>query len=272
MSQFGAPCNWRLGFLPGKHIAMRDDSSMTEPPFHLIGEERAGGWIIICDHATNRVPPDIPGGLGIAAEDMARHIAFDPGAGGVARALGVHLDAPVVLSNFSRLVIDPNRAEADPTLVMKLYDGTVIPGNRHVDADETERRLNAYHRPYHDAIAGLRAAKPEAAIVSIHSFTPQFRGRAPRPWHIGILSAADRRLSEALLSLLTGQGDLVVGDNEPYTGALPGDAMDRHGLQAGHHHTLIELRNDLIATEDQQAQWAARLAPLLEAALADADI
>lgn len=224
-----------------------------------------------CDHASNRVPDELDGDLGIAAADMERHIAFDPGAAGVARHLADCLGSPAILSNFSRLVIDPNRAEHDPTLVMKLYDGTIIPKNRTVDASEVERRLAAYYRPYHDAIDRMTRTRAPEAIVSIHSFTAQFKGRPPRPWEVGILSASDRRLSEPLLRLLRAEGDLVVGDNEPYTGALAGDAMDRHGIGPGRHHTLIEIRNDLIRTEQQQKAWAARLAPLLEAALDEAE-
>ena len=111
-------------------------------PVHILGEERASRWLVICDHATNRVPDSVgDGSLGISDEDMARHIAYDPGAAGVSIRLAEKLDAPCVLSNFSRLVIDPNRGEDDPTLVMRLYDGTIIPTNRHVDEAEVERRL-----------------------------------------------------------------------------------------------------------------------------------
>ena len=251
---------------------MARDDPMTIPPFHIFGGDRTGRWLVTCDHATNRVPEEIDGGLAIADEDMARHIAFDPGAAGVAIALGELLAAPAVTSNFSRLVIDPNRGEDDPTLVMRLYDGTVIPGNRSVDSAEVERRLAAYYRPYHDAVANLAARRPDTVVVSVHSFTRQFKGRDPRPWHVGVLSASDRRLSDPFLAELRSQRDLVIGENEPYTGFLPGDAVDRYGVQPGRHHTLIELRNDLIATDIDQYMWAERLAPLLERALQSADM
>jgi predicted N-formylglutamate amidohydrolase len=242
---------------------------MTDRPFHIIGEGRPGRWLITCDHASNRVPDWIGGGdLGIAPEDMARHIAWDVGAAGLAAALAERLDSPCILSDFSRLVIDPNRGEDDPTLVMKLYDGTIIPANRHADAAETARRLDGLYRPYHDAYARLAARHPDTVIVAIHSFTPCLKGRPPRPWQVGVLySHLDPRLSQALLAVLTGEPDLCVGDNEPYSGHLPGDAIDRHALQHGRHNTLIELRNDLIGTAQAQADWAARLAPLLERAL-----
>ena len=237
--------------------------------FHIMGQDRPGRWLITCDHASNRVPPEVCGGdLGISAEDMARHIAWDVGARGLAEALGLLLDSPVIASDFSRLVIDPNRGEEDPTLVMKLYDGTIIPGNRHVGSVEVERRLATLYRPYHDALARVAARRADTVIVAVHSFTPCLRGRAPRPWQVGVLySADDDRLSRRLIHRLQAEADLCVGDNEPYAGALPGDAIDRHGLAMGRHNTLIEVRNDLIADAAHQVAWAARLAPVLEAAL-----
>jgi len=243
------------------------------PPFHIDGAERRSRWVVTCDHASNRVPPEVAGGdLGLPAEDMARHIAYDPGAAGVSLALGEALDAPVIRSDFSRLVIDPNRGEHDPTLLMKLYDGSIIPANRHADAAEVERRLDAYHRPYHRALEGLLAAREGPVIVSIHSFTRQLKGRAPRPWHVGVLYAEDSRLALPLLARLNAEDDICVGDNQPYSGHLPGDALDRHGVQPGRPHVLIEVRNDLIETPEQQRHWAGRLAPMLDAALSIAQV
>ncbi len=237
--------------------------------FTISGENRPGRWLVTCDHATNRVSDDLGGSLGISDADMARHIAYDVGAAGLARALGEALDSPVICSDFSRLVIDPNRGEQDPTLVMKLYDGTIIPANRHVDAVETERRLQTLYRPYHAAYAKLAARQPDTVILAIHSFTPCLKGRPPRPWHIGVLYAdQDARFSKPLIARLAAEADLCVGDNEPYAGYLPGDAIDMHALQPGRHNTLIELRNDLIGTQAEQQAWALRLAPILTEVLA----
>ncbi|MGB3147400.1 MAG: N-formylglutamate amidohydrolase [Paracoccaceae bacterium] len=240
---------------------------MLEEPhksFQIFQPDAPSRWLITCDHASNAVPAAVGGGsLGISAEDMARHIAYDVGAAGVAQALAAQLQAPAIFSAYSRLVIDPNRGEDDPTLVMKLYDGTIIPANRHVDAAEVERRLAAYHRPYHRALAGLAAARADRVICAIHSFTPCLRGRAPRPWHLGILhSHKDSRLALPLIERLRAEG-YPTGDNEPYNGHLDGDAIDRHGLQAGRPNVLIELRSDLIANPKDQALWAGRLAPIL---------
>lgn len=239
--------------------------------YSVHGADRPGPWLVTCDHASNRVPDWVAGGsLGIAAEDMARHIAWDVGAAGLALALGQALDSPAILSDFSRLVIDPNRGEDDPTLVMRLYDGTIIPANRGIDAAGVEERLNRLYRPYHAAYAQLAARRTDTVILAIHSFTPCLKGRAPRPWQVGVLhSHLDDRLSRALIARLQQEPDLCVGDNEPYSGHLPGDAVDRHALAMGRHNTLIELRNDLIGSEADQRAWATRLAPILVQALGD---
>ncbi|MEM9551816.1 MAG: N-formylglutamate amidohydrolase, partial [Pseudomonadota bacterium] len=228
---------------------------------------RNARWVITCDHATNTVPDFVrDGDLGLAPEDMRRHIAYDIGAKGLAMQLGDLLDAPVIGANFSRLVIDPNRGEDDPTLIMRLYDGSLIPGNRHIGPSDIAARLEQCYRPYHDALTDL-ADRDGAVLVSIHSFTRQLKGRPRRPWDVGVLYAADDRLARPFLSALADCHSMTVGDNEPYRGDLRGDAMDRHGLQPGRPHVLIEVCNDLIETEDAQARWAHTLAPRLEQAL-----
>ncbi|MEM6482455.1 MAG: N-formylglutamate amidohydrolase [Pseudomonadota bacterium] len=246
---------------------------MTYHPFFEDGADRPGKWLVTCDHATNTVPFFIGNGsLGISDEDMARHIAFDPGAAGVAWQLASELRSAYLGSNFSRLVIDPNRGEDDPTLVMKLYDGTIVPANRHLTEEEKNWRLDRCYRPYDSALDRLAGRHTDTIIVSVHSFTPQFRGRALRPWHVGILFAQDERLSRPLIDRLREDSHLVVGENEPYTGALAGDALDRHAVSKGRPHALIELRNDLIETEAQQVDWAKRLAPILEQAAQDSGL
>jgi predicted N-formylglutamate amidohydrolase len=238
-------------------------------PFQIIGEDRPGRWLVTCDHASNRVPVEVCGGdLGISPADMARHIAWDVGARGVAAVLGEVLDSPVICSEFSRLVIDANRGQDDPTLVMQLYDGTIIPGNAGVSGAEVERRLATLHRPYHAALARLAARRADTVILAVHSFTPCLRGRAPRPWQVGVLYAlSDDRLSRPLIAGLEAEPGLCVGDNEPYAGYLPGDAIDLHALQKGRLNTLIEVRNDLISDAAGQRAWGLLLAPVLTRAL-----
>lgn len=241
---------------------------MTPNAFTILGAERTGRWVVSCDHATNFVPDWVNGGdLGLPAADMERHIAFDIGAAGVTRGLAAALDSPAILSQFSRLVIDPNRGEADPTLLMKLYDGTIIPGNRHAEAAEKALRLERLYRPYHDGLAALAASRSNPVICAIHSFTPQLRGRARRPWDIGVLYAHDDRFAAPFMAACAGQG-WCVGDNEPYVGHFPGDSVDRHALQHGRPNVLIELRQDLIEDEAGQSLWAGRLAPILTDVLA----
>lgn len=239
---------------------------MTYTPYRVHGAARESRWLVTCDHASNLVPDAVNGGtLGLSAAEMQRHIAFDLGAAGLTIALADALGAPAILSNFSRLVIDPNRGLDDPTLVMKLYDGTIIPANRYVDETEVTRRRALCYDPYHNALAAL-AERPGVIIVAVHSFTQRLNGRTGRPWEIGVLSAADRRLADPLIAALKAQGGPPVGDNQPYAGHLPGDAVDRHALQHGRPNALLELRQDVIATPEQQANWADRLAPLLDAA------
>ncbi len=247
---------------------------MTYAPYEIIGEHRDSRWLVTCDHAANTVPDFVAGGdLGLPPEDMARHIAYDPGAAGLSRYLAEILGAPAIMSNFSRLVIDPNRGEDDPTLVMRLSDGSIIAGNRHVSEAEIARRISAYHRPYHQAIDAaldrVIAAGHAPVIVSMHSFTPQFHGRPVRPWQIALLWDRDDRLEVPLLARLRAEGDLCVGDNEPYVGSLAGDCMWQHGTQRGIAHILIEIRNDLISTPEDQVAWVDRLAPVLRASIAD---
>lgn len=236
--------------------------------YEISGATRPGRWLITCDHASNHVPDAVAGGdLGLPAADMQRHIAYDIGARGLTLALAELLDSPAILSRFSRLVIDPNRGPDDPTRVMKLYDGTIIPANGYATDDDIAWRIGALYDAYHDAYADLAAQRDDTVICAIHSFTPQLRGRAPRPWEVGILYADDDRLARPLITACEAQG-WVTGDNEPYKGHLPGDSIDRHALQAGRPNVLIELRQDLIADEAGQTLWAQRLAPILQDVLA----
>jgi predicted N-formylglutamate amidohydrolase len=245
-----------------------------QSPYTITGKARAARWLVTCDHARNTVPDWVAGGdLGIAATDMARHIAYDVGALGLSQALAEHLDAPLIASNFSRLVIDPNRGEDDPTLVMQLYDGTIIPANRVASPAQITERLERLYRPYHQAYRDLAARRDDRVICAVHSYTPRLRGRALRPWQVGVLhDHSDSRLALPLIARLRQEPDLCVGDNEPYLGHLEGDSIDRHALQHGRPNVLIELRNDLIETPEQQAQWALRLAPILQQVLTESGL
>lgn len=237
--------------------------------YEISGQDRAGRWLVTCDHADNAVPAEVNGGdLGLPAADMDRHIAYDIGARGLTLALADALDSPAILSRFSRLVIDPNRGTDDPTRIMKLYDGTIIPANGYATTDDINWRIAQLYDAYHTAYADLAARRDDCVICAVHSFTPQLRGRAPRPWEIGVLYADDDRLARPLIAAFEAQG-WATGDNEPYVGHLPGDSIDRHALAHGRPNVLIELRQDLIATTAGQTLWAQRLAPILMQTLAD---
>lgn len=246
---------------------------MTYSPFYHFGVERSSQFICMCDHASNYIPAEIcTDNLGLPNSEMRRHIAYDIGAAGLTTALAEELNGAAILSHFSRLLIDPNRGEDDPTLIMQLYDGTIIPGNRRLNEAERQRRKKTFYHPYHHAAAALIAARAQPIIVSIHSFTPQLSGRGKRPWHVGILYAEDRRLSDPLLARLQAESDICTGDNQPYRGDLEGDSMQRHGIRNAHPHVLIEIRNDLIDDAPSQRRWAVRLASLIRAAASDANL
>jgi predicted N-formylglutamate amidohydrolase len=232
------------------------------------------GALIICDHASNVVPPGY-GALGLPREALERHIAYDIGAAEVTRALAGILGAPAVLSTYSRLVIDPNRGLDDPTLVMRYSDGAIVPGNAYIDSAEIARRSTRLWAPYRQEIAAavdaMMATGEPPALVSIHSFTPVMRSLA-RPWKIGVLWDCDDRVPKPLIEAMLAEPDLradEVGDNEPYDGALAGDTIDEVATGRGLANALIEIRQDLIAEGHDATAWAERLARALRPIIAD---
>ncbi|WP_416795723.1 N-formylglutamate amidohydrolase [Ciceribacter azotifigens] len=240
--------------------------------FEIIPGHYDSGMVLLADHAMNRLPEEY-GRLGLPEEAFCRHIAYDIGIEGLTRRLAERLGVPAVLSCFSRLLIDPNRGEEDPTLVMKISDGAIIPGNHPITADEWQGRIERFHRPYHRAVSETISAVAESSgraplVLSLHSFTPAWKG-VPRPWHAAVLWDTDDRAVRPLLAGLRADGDLVIGDNEPYDGALKGDTMYRHCMTKGIPHALLEVRQDLIAGDAGIDAWADRLAPIFAALNAD---
>jgi predicted N-formylglutamate amidohydrolase len=244
------------------------------PAFEAIPGALDAGALVICDHASNAIPPGY-GTLGLKRETLQRHIAYDIGAADVARALAALIGAPAVLSTYSRLVIDPNRGLDDPTLVMRYSDGAIVPGNAYIDAAEIARRSVRFWAPYRQAIAAtveaMIATGEPPALISIHSFTDVWRGFS-RPWKIGILWDRDDRIPKPLIRALLAEPDLCaadVGDNEPYDGALAGDTIDAIATSRRLANALIEIRQDLIAERKNALAWADRIARLLRPILAD---
>lgn len=214
--------------------------------------------LLICDHASNHVPGALAG-LGLSQGELGRHIAWDIGAGDVTRKLSALLGATAVLGTVSRLVIDLNRDPKDPAAMPERSDGTDIPGNRALTKQEALRRVRTYFDPYHLEIERQLSRLGDVPLLSIHSFTPEMNGQ-PRPWHVGILWNQDGRLALPLIEALRTEGDLTVGDNQPYSGRELAYSMNRHAGGRGLLHAGIEIRQDLIDTSEKAHAWAGRLA------------
>jgi predicted N-formylglutamate amidohydrolase len=238
-------------------------------PVVLETPEGAGPFVIVCDHASNRIPEDCRR-FGFAEDALQTHIAWDPGALGVARHLSSSLDAPLIWPDVSRLVIDCNRAPDAASLIVVESEGRAVRANRGLSAEERARRLGEIHAPYHEAIEAClkrrHKARQPTALVAIHSYTPVYLGKA-RPWQVGIVFGDDRRLADLLLHELKSDRALTVGVNEPYS---PADqvyyTVERH---AGPRHlpaAMIEIRNDEIHDPGGQRDWAERFARILAAA------
>ncbi len=242
--------------------------------YELVPGKSDARIIFLCDHASNFVPEELDH-LGLEKNIFDRHIAYDIGVAEITRGLAAHFGAPIVLSKFSRLLIDPNRGADDPTLIMQLSDGAIIPGNAKVDDAVRDERLGRYYHPYHLAISNVidEALVDDVipVLISIHSYTPAWKGIS-RPWHTGVLWDRDPRFARPLIDALADQGDIVVGDNKPYTGYLYGDCLYRHGTRRGLAHGLIEVRQDLIDTEQGVKEWQERLVRAIEQAMRAKDL
>ncbi len=241
------------------------------PPVEIFNRDGAAPVLFICDHASAALPESL-GLLGLRPDDLTRHIAIDIGAAALTRHLARHFGGQAVLAGYSRLVIDCNRVLDDHTSIREISEHTVISGNRNLSAAERERRAKALFEPYHAAvagcIAGYAARGVTPAIVAIHSFTPVYCG-LERPWHVGILSNRDRRLADPLIAALARDESLVVGDNQPYSAlAFAGYTIEIHAIAAGLPNVMIEVRQDLVATDAAVARWSdilqEALAPILE--------
>lgn len=236
-------------------------------PFVVLNEGSLKPVLLVCDHASRRLPRAV-GDLGLDPAARRSHLAEDIGAGDLARALAEALSATAVLAGYSRLVVDLNRDLLDAQAFLEFGDGVVIPGNRNLSAAERMARADALYRPYHAAIDAevrrLTKTVGVPAIIAIHSFTPVLNG-VSRPWEVGILWDADRRIAELLLEGLRADG-FIVGDNEPYSGKAPQDfTIDHHAEAAGLPHAGIEVRQDLVDHAEGVARVAASLHRIIAA-------
>ncbi|WP_244488335.1 N-formylglutamate amidohydrolase [Devosia sp. Root436] len=227
-------------------------------------------FVIVCDHASNRIPGKY-GDMGLSPSERLSHIAWDPGALAVSGRLSELLDAPLVQSTVSRIIIDCNRDLDAPDLIWTLSETTRIAANENLDAAERQYRIDHFHRPYHAAIETLlearRHAGQDTVLVCLHSFTPVYHNIA-RPWPIGLIHGIDTRYTQALLDALAADDPgLDIGWNEPYA-ALNGVTLtlEKHGDGRGLDATMIEIRNDEILEPAGVTLWSTRLARCLETA------
>ena len=234
-------------------------------------EDSESNFFIICDHASNNIPYSYDN-LGLNEDILKTHIAYDVGAKEVAVHLSNILDCPLVMSDFSRLLIDPNRGIDDPTLIMKISDDNIIKGNQNIDnfkeSNERNKRLRNYYNIYHNKISELIklriSNKKYPAIISIHSFTPLWKNKK-RNIDIGILWDNDYRLPKIFFEYFKKNSkDLIIGDNKPYSGRLKNDSIYKHATMNGLANILVEVRQDLIIKKNTQISIAELIAkPLL---------
>jgi predicted N-formylglutamate amidohydrolase len=243
----------------GSSLLTADDPS----PVRIVNPKGASSFLLIGDHAGNRVPSML-GSMGLSNNALERHIAWDVGTVGLGVQLAVMLDAVFIRQVYSRLVIDCNRDPSAPDAIPAISDGTIIPANEDLNGMARLVREVAIHRPYQDAIA-REVAKRDAAgrrtiLVSLHSFTPSMDG-FDRPWEIGILhGGGDTSFAKAVLRSLAERGDLIVGDNEPYAMDGIDHTIPLHAFADARHYVEIEVRQDLLVSDEQQVAWARLIA------------
>ncbi len=234
-------------------------------PVRIVNADACGSFVLACEHAGNLVPEALRG-LGLSASDLQDHIAWDPGAAGLAERLAALLDAPAVLQRYSRLLCDCNREPGAPGSIVEQADGRTIPGNAGLDPADRQIRFDSLYHPFHAALGELLDEHPHAVLVTVHSFTPVMGGRQ-RDLHVGVIHEGENPFAERLARILGAHENTICRLNEPYT---PQDGVThtlaRHGIARGIDHVMIEVRNDLLREEEEQALWAVRLARALRRA------
>jgi predicted N-formylglutamate amidohydrolase len=236
-------------------------------PFAIVNAQGRSRAIVACDHASAYIPRRL-GTLGLEVPDRTRHIAWDIGAAQVAHRLSSHLNAPLIFTGYSRLVVDCNRPLTVADAFAETSEDTTIPGNIGISGAEKAERAAAFYWPYHDALHELIETRLETGtvpvLVGIHSFTPVYRGFS-RPWHVGVHYRLDARAAALALDALRRDPELTVGENEPYNVTLAGDyTVPVHAERRGMPYVLFEIRQDLVGTEAGVNTWADRLAPILD--------
>jgi len=247
---------------------------MEKKPFEILNEGAAEDIILICDHASNYVPPEYKN-LGLEPEQLNQHIGWDIGAADITRRISRTVNASAIICNTSRLVIDTNRSPDDQECIPKVSDNIIIPGNQNLKRSDYIARTTKYFWPYHNAISNVisnytkrsKHLKSIPMIFSIHTFTPIIlsQNKTKRPWHAGVLWNRDPRVSEPLIQLLKDHSDnLVIGDNEPYSGKNFYYSLDLHAGNVGLPHCAIEVRQDLVTKPGDTIYWADLISRLLQ--------
>lgn len=237
------------------------------PPVERFNVSGASPFLIVVDHAGNRVPARL-GALGLSAAELDRHIALDLGARALGLALARRMDAALIMQRYSRLVIDCNRDRRRPDSIVERGDGTAISGNRGLSPADRRARHDAIHAPYHAAIAEALEVRSgrETIMIALHSFTPTL-GDAARPWEIGVLhDAGETAFARRLLAAPREAGGPPIGDNEPYRMDEVDYTIPHHAYPRGLAYAEIEVRQDLLRTEGAVNGMAERLAHALEEA------
>lgn len=233
----------------------------------IVNATGASPYVLVCEHASNRLPKSVKG-LGLPAEVLNMHIAYDIGAESVARFLARLLDAPLILQRYSRLVYDCNRPPESDGAMPEMSELTAIPGNKGLGAEAKLQRLREIYWPFHQAVADLlderTCAGKKSILVSVHSFTRVYKGKE-RSVELGILYDRDGGIASKLIKAFP---NVDVRLNEPYgpkDGVL--HTINMHAAPRGLKSVMLEIRNDLIANERGQYEWAQRLSlPLVMAA------
>jgi predicted N-formylglutamate amidohydrolase len=243
----------------------RDDPS----PIFVTNPDGGSTFLIIGDHAGRAVPAAL-GDLGLPAEAMDRHIAWDIGVAGLGERLARDLDACFIRQTYSRLVIDCNRGPDAPDAAPAISDRTAIPANQGLSPADLKVRRREICDPYQADIAeslDRRQAQGHATVLfSLHSFTPRY-GEQVRPWRFGVLHRGDSEMSRRMLALLRERLGDAVGDNQPYAMDGIDYTVPLHADARGLDYLELEVRQDLIGDEAGQDEAAAFLAPILRAAL-----
>lgn len=240
------------------------------PPFSVVNEKGKAPLLLLCDHASKAVPKAL-GSLGISEAELSRHIGWDIGGLDAAIALSEALDAPLVASGYSRLVIDCNRWPGGEGSTPEISDGTVVPANQGLTKEQLDARAEACFWPYHREVDRvldiMTAGNRRVCLLVMHSFTPVMKGFV-RPWHVGVLWNDDPRLPEPLLAELRRDPKLVVGDNEPYSARASYEyTLTAHARSRAIPHCSLEVRQDLMDTPENARAWGRRLAPAINAAV-----